>query len=346
MKKTKLLLLFLVGLTFFASKIQAQTTAEASAHMSEIFTTIDDTKKETWKYLKAVTRGKRARKIEKQRKELTSKIKVTKYNVNRIKSINSEDSLKQTIVDYLDLNYIVLTEDFDKILDMEDIAEQSYDDMEAYILAKEKASEKLDSAFETVVVAQQNFADKYGITLHEAEGDRRSEKIQQASRTLKYYNDIYLIFFKSYKQEAYVLDAMSRNDVNSMEQNINSLITITEEGLGKVDELEDFDNDPILKNALKRMLNFYKYEAERDFAAMTDFYIKKDNFEKISKRFESIKPRNRTKEDINEYNKAVNEYNAAAKKTNKIMETNNKNREKYLSDWNDMIEKFFKKYSA
>jgi hypothetical protein len=42
----------------------------------------------------------------------------------------------------------------------------------------------------------------------------------------------------------------------------------------------------------------------------------------------------------------VNEYNAAAKKTNKIMETNNKNREKYLNDWNDMIEKFFKKYSA
>ena len=36
--------------------------------------------------------------------------------------------------------------------------------------------------------------------------------IRKASESLSYYNQVYLIFFKCYKQEAYVLDAMQRND--------------------------------------------------------------------------------------------------------------------------------------
>lgn len=75
------------------------------------------------------------------------------------------------------MTYTVLKEDFDKILDMEDIAEQSYDFMEVYVLAKELAN---------------------NITLVEGEMDKKSQKINKASNVLEYYNDVYLIFFKSY----------------------------------------------------------------------------------------------------------------------------------------------------
>lgn len=273
MRNLTFTLLILFGLAFISSKIQAQSDESPVSYMNKIFKAIDESKNDTWLYLKAVTRGKGAKKVESKRHNLLIKLKDTKYEVQRIGKFNSDDSLKNAVINYLNLSYIVLKEDFEKILDMEDIAEQSYDLMEAYLLAKEKANDKLNDSFDEVVLAQKEFAKKHDITLLEAENDKTSEKIKKASETLKYYNEIYLIFFKSYKQEAYVLDAMLRNDINGFEQNTSTLSLYAEEGLEKVINLKGFQGDAILKIGVKKMLLFYKNEAKNDFPAMTDFYI-------------------------------------------------------------------------
>jgi len=43
---------------------------------------------------------------------------------------------------------------------MEDVAEQSYDLMEAYLLAKERAGDKLDEAYKKVANQQKIFAEQ------------------------------------------------------------------------------------------------------------------------------------------------------------------------------------------
>lgn len=345
MRKVPFTLLVLIGLAFLSTKIKAQSSESPVSYMNEIFKSVDESKNETWHYLKAVTQGKGARKVENKRQNLLNKLKETRYEVQRTGKYKSDDSLRNAVTSYLKFSYIVLKEDFGKILDMEDIAEQSYDLMEAYLLAKEKANDKLNASFDTVKLAQENFAKKHNITLTKAENDKTYEKIKKASETLKYYNEIYLIFFKSYKQEAYVLDAMSRNDINAFEQNTSTLSLYAAEGLDKVINLKGFKGDAILKIGVKKMLLFYKNEAENDFPAMTDFYIKKDNFEKINKKFETINAKKRTQQDVDQFNKAVNEYNEAAQKTNKISELSNNKRNKSLTEWNNTVDKFFDKYS-
>jgi hypothetical protein len=93
------------------------------------------------------------------------------------------------------------------------------------------------------------------------------------------------------------------------------------------------------------MLRFYKKESENEFASMTDFYIKKDTYEKVKRNFESKSRRERTKQDIKQYNKAVKEYNRAAKKANRILKSGNKKRQKYLENWNETVEEFFDRHS-
>lgn len=339
------MLFVLSGVLVVPGKIQAQADEHAWRYMNDIFSAIENPKNETWAYLKAVTQGKRARKVENKRQELITEIRNAKYAVQRIRKITPDDSLKNVVVNYLSLSYTVLREDYDKILDMEDIAEQSYDLMEAYLLAKEKANDKLNAAFDEMIVAQKAYASRYGIELVEGESDKTSERIKSASELLKYYNEVYLIFFKSYKQEIYVMDAMMRNDLSAFEQNAGTLLSYSTEGLEKADTIRGFRGDLELKLQLQEILTFYRKEAEVDFPGMTDFYLKKDNFEKTSKNFESIKQRDRTQQDVDTYNEAVAMYNQAVKESNEVLESNNKERNESLKEWNRAVESFFNRHS-
>ncbi|MCF8331602.1 MAG: hypothetical protein K9H84_04040 [Bacteroidales bacterium] len=324
MKHIKPFIIIIIVLAFIPFHSYAQSYESPVEYMQKISDALDNTKRDTWKYLKAVTRGKRARKIERKRENLIDEIYASKNQIRKMPKYETRDSLRIAAIDYLDMSYTVLKEDYDKILDMEDIAEQSYDMMEAYLLAKEKASEKLNQSFEDLVYAQEKFAEKHDVTLQEGEQDRMSRKISDAGETLSYYNDVYLIFFKAYKEEAYVMEALDKNDIMSFEQSTASLKQFSEEGIEDLKKMDSFQGDASLKNGAIKILRFYIKEAEGDFATMTDYFIKKDNFEKIKKSFDAKKKRNRTKQDIKQFNKAVNEYNASAKKANKILNSGNK----------------------
>lgn len=341
MKKLTIILSVFAILFINQNNVFAQNTKEALAYMSDITDVFKELKGETWQYLKAVTKGKGAKKVESKRIALLNEIKTVKATVSRKGAFENDESLKSSVIEYLDLSYTVLKEDFDKILDMEEIAEQSYDMMEAYLLAKEKAGDKLNGAFDMVQQAQKTFADKYSITLLEAESDKVSQKIEKANKALKYYNQVYLIFFKCYKQELYTLDALNKGDVNGLEQNTKTLLTFANEELEKLKEVKPFSGDASLVTTVKQMLTFYKAEAEKDFPAMTDFFIKKDNFEKVQKAVESKNKKDRTKQDIDQYNAASKEYNEAVMSYNKINETANTKRSTYLEQWNQKVDKFF-----
>ena len=69
-----------------------------------------------------------------------------KNNIAKMPDFEGDKSLRDSTVSYLSLCYNVLNEDYSKILDLEEIAEQSFDLMEAYLLAQQKAGEKLDEA--------------------------------------------------------------------------------------------------------------------------------------------------------------------------------------------------------
>jgi uncharacterized protein YlxW (UPF0749 family) len=322
-----------------------QNGDKALEYMKSISEPMSNTKNESWQYLKAVTRGKGAKKVEKKRQNLLVEIRKARSEVNRQRVFEGDTTYKSAIVDYLNLSYKILNEDYGDILDMEEIAEQSYDLMEAYMLAKEKAGEKFDEAFESVKQAQETFAAKYNITLISGEDDKMTKKIKQANEALAYYNEVYLIFFKSHKQEVYVLNAYGNNDLNGLAQNINSLSAFSDEGIEKLKDLKSYQTDIRLKRMAMEMLQFYKNEAEVDFVIMSDFLICKDNFEKTSKLFNSKSKKKRTQEDCNNYNKAVEDFNNMVNKSNETSNKTYEKRNELLKKWNKTANEFFDNHS-
>ena len=144
MKKLSSTIIFITLFVFNQSTF-AQSNKAAVDYMNQFSQSFNELKGETWQYLKSITSGKNSRTVDAKRQNLLNKTNLVKAEVSKKGDFNNDASLRNAVVDYLNLSYTVLKEDYDKILNMEEIAEQSYDNMEAYLLAREKANEKLHS---------------------------------------------------------------------------------------------------------------------------------------------------------------------------------------------------------
>jgi len=291
-------------------------------------------------YMSQVAHGNRARKMEKRRQELIAEIRRSLAEANRLRPFNGDATLRDAYKVYWDILYKVFSEDYHKIVNMEEIAEQSYDHMEAYLLAQEKAGEVLGNAHDQIEPVYREFAAKNHVRIIEGGDTKVARKMRQVSAVNAYYHDIFLIFFKSHKQEAYVLEALSRKDLNAIEQNRGTLLRYAEEGLQRIDTIRTFKGDGSLANACKKVLEFHKLEAEKDLPGLNDFLLKNDEFDKIKKAFDAKPANKRTQADIDMYNKAVNDLNSALNSSNKILNTMNTGRNKVLDHWNNTKERF------
>lgn len=337
--------LFLSLMAFSCLAFQTMAQDSPGDHMSKINSVLAQTKDEYFAYLKAISNGRNAKKVDAKRLQLIEQISQNLKDLGSVGSYKQDNSFKEAAKSYSRMIRTIMKEDYGKIMDLEEIAEQSYDDMEALLTIKELASEKLRLVNDSFDLATKTFAATYNVNLVEPEGDKMSKKIERMATAIKYQNQAYLITLKLHHQEKYVLSAIEKGDVNSIQQNINALSTLADESLPKVAALNPHNGDSGLKIATKQMVEFYKKEVTTDFPKILDFFIKKDNFEKAKKNLDSKSQKERTKEDVDSFNKAVNEYNAAVKTFNDQMNKAFEARKKANADWEQKANAFLGTHS-
>ena len=162
--------------------MKSQNTGKALLYMEKINKEFTNIMTDSWDYMSAAAHGKKARTIEVKRKELVRTVNAAKNRVSHMQAFEGKTEYRDSVVSFLSLNYLVLNGDYDKIVNMEDIAEQSYDNMEAYLTAKEQANDKLDSASERLDKAQEKFAAEYNINLV-SNPDKTVKKLEKGRRS-------------------------------------------------------------------------------------------------------------------------------------------------------------------
>ena len=87
--------------------------------------------------------GKVREKVEKKRVQL---LKNSQEALERVKAMPDYDgsaAYRDSVVNFLSINYMVLKVDYARITEMEASAEQSFENMEAYLQAMDVAGEKM-----------------------------------------------------------------------------------------------------------------------------------------------------------------------------------------------------------
>ena len=192
-----------------------QDLADPGSYMSYINEKERDVTKKYLNYISAASHGKSLRKVEKLREQVLNSIYETRITIQGTPAFQGDKSLKEASVAYLMLCYRVFNEDYGKIVNMEEIAEQSYDAMEAYLLAQKMANDKLDEAANKRNTVGKDFAKKFNVNLIDG-SDVLNEKMKKSSEVTDYYNEIYLMFFKCYRQEAYLIEALNKINIISI----------------------------------------------------------------------------------------------------------------------------------
>jgi hypothetical protein len=335
--------LLLTGFSFLillSSRSSAQAF-ETAADYIEYISKANSKLTETYLvYLSAVSHGKSARKVEKKRQEVLNEISNTRFSVMGMPPFKGDRSLKDTTVAYLKILNYIFNDQYGKIVNMEEIAEQSYDAMEAYLLAQEKAQEKLHEASMKQRETLKKFATKNNVNLVEST-DQLEAKMKIASELMEHTDAVYLVFFKCYRQESYLMEAIGKKNLVSIEQNNNSLQKFAEEGLEKLKNMKGFNNDASLITACTDIMNFYKSEAGRT-ASMSDYFLQEEKFVKLKKQFDS--KGQKSQQDVDNYNKAVNETNAAMQDYNKVNKELNKERSSAIDKWNKVYKNYMDDY--
>jgi hypothetical protein len=317
----------------------AQDFSTAGGYLDHFNKTTEVMNQTYMNYLSAVSHGKRAKKVEKLRIKTLDAILTAKGEILGAPAFKGDRTYKEAMAEYIKLCYAVFNEDYRKIVDMEEIAEQSYDGMEAYLLAQKKAGEKLEEAGDKRKKAFAEFATKNNITIVNQKDDL-DMKMEKAGKVNDYYDKVYLIFFKSYRQDLYLTDAMNKSDLSAMEQSRNALETYATEGLQQLETVGSFESDARIMVACKQALQFYKQLASKKMEPVSNFIMANENFEKLKKTFEKMPSSKRTQADVDNYNKAVNDINKGSAAYNKTNNEINKERNEMLKSWNEAVKDF------
>lgn len=337
MKTMLLSFLFLWG-TICMQKAMAQDFANAGQYMDYIGKQHEDIAKKFLSYNSAVSHGKRAKKVENLRTKLLDEVEAARENISSMTPYKGDKSYRDTVVAYMKFYYNVLNDDYAKIVNMQEIAEQSYDEMEAYLMVQQAVDKKMKESEDRLHHAEQNFAAKNNINLIDSKSGI-DEMMETVSKVNKYYDDIYLIFFKSFKEEEFLWDAIEKKNITAIEQNKNALLKYTQAGLSSLDTMRSFEGDNSLITNCRTLLKFYLMEANDKISIVSDYILKSERFDKMKNDFDNNS--DHTKDEVNNYNKALKDINDAINNYNSTNNQLNEKRTGLVNDWDNAVNEFF-----
>lgn len=298
----------------------------------------------TWKYTSAVAHSTSARRIEATRKQLVKSIQVASKKIEALKNGYKGDvEFRDKVLNYLYFAEKNINEEYSKIIDMQEVAQQSYDFMEAYIMTRDLVNKKLDDEMEKVKLAQSEFAQKYNITLTDEESEL-GKKIKISNEVFDYHSVLYLIFFKVNVTDFNLSKAIESKDLVAIEQNASSLGKYADEGLEKIKTLSKYKNDASLLDETKKTLLYYKNVAEEYTPKVVAYLMFYDKFENAKKTLEAKSENDRTKEEVDNYNSMVKQVNKEIANYNKLSSSNFQDRTNTINAWNGAADDFIARH--
>ena len=338
----KLKLTILLLLPFFAAVAQEFKTP--LEYLNYIEKESSNISKSTWKYTSAVAHSKSARKIDKTRNELIKNIQNASKKIQALKNgYKGDTDYRDQLIAYFAISESQINQEYSKIINMQDVAEQSYDFMEAYIMTRDLVNKKIDEEVRKLNANQKIFAGKYGITISEDESEI-GKKMEISNQVFENHTQLYLIFFKVNITEANLMKAIEARDLNAIQQNSNALQQYAEEGLGKLKTFAAYKNDQMLVNATKKMLEFSKKEALEFTPGIVSFFMLNQKFEESKKAIDAKPESERTKLEIDNFNKLVAQVNKEGQAYNKLNAKFNTESNNLINNWNTTGEEFISKY--
>jgi len=329
---------------FFVTISNAQEFKTPLDYLNYIGKESEIISRNTWKYTTTVAHTKNARRIDANRKSLIKSIQNAAKKIEALKDgYNGDVEYKNQLLVYLSILENQINSEYDKIIDMQEVAEQSYDFMEAYILTRDLVNAKINDEVDKLNANQKIFANKYNIQITE-DTSELAKKIKISNDVLENHSHLFLIFFKVNFTESLLFKAIEREDISDIQQNSIDLIQYVNEGLEKLKTFKPYKNDKSLILATKKYLEVSKKEALEFSPTVVYFIMLNQKFEESKKIIDNKLAKNRSKEEVNNFNKLVDQVNIEVGNYNRNTNKFNLDRTDAFNNWYLTGDNFIARY--
>ncbi len=242
--------------------------------------------------------------VENRRLQVLGQIEVAINKLESLEKFSENDNMKEEALAVFKLYKKSYSEDFSEINLLKKEREGSFEDMERYFQAQDKAEKAIYEASDRLHEAQRAFAETHKMIIEEAEKDETMTIIANVN---KYGRDVFLEYFKVSKLNGACLDALNEQDATILEESRLALLKGTEEAYSNLKNIVAYKGDEDYKNKAMAYVAYNKLFATKDLATLVNILGNNE----------------RTDADVDNFNKIIAQYNQDA--TDLLEQFNNAN---------------------
>ncbi len=327
--------IILIGAFFISLSVKSQKFTDAKRYAAVIDKQHSKVVKDLLSFSNAVSKNEKTKDIVSLNKALLIELNKSQLAIAAMPPFKANKDFKDSAAAFMKNCFNLVNVDYGKISTATPAALKSPDNMKDLLSAKVTATENLKALNISYDTALQKF-------YRPANKDVFSDKFQQAIDVNIYYNKIYLLYFKTYNAEFYLLESIKKRDGNSVEQNKKIVYQSAQDGLKALDTTKAFNGDNALVKKCQALLTFYADESDSKMDKLSDYFSAAKEFGKTRSDYE--KKQAHTKDEVKEYEKAVSEFNKALNGFNNTSHDLDRKRERSLKKWNKAMAGFLDKH--
>lgn len=294
--------LLLIGLALVSSATFAQTFDQPVEYNNFIVEEMNGVVGKNLEYISQSVHSENFEQIEIKRKNVLKQIETAFTNISTAKPYEKGESLQAECVEVLNLYKGVFGTEMEEVNLLKESSQASFEAMETYFKAQDKAEKNLARATDRFYKAQKSFLKSHDIQMEAMENAEQNNVLQEISDVNEYVRNLYLIYFQMSKYSTIFLEAAGNEDKAGIDGKRKRLVAAANRASEKLNKMSGFKDDETFLKSTKAMVNLYKDLGENGFA---------DIVKAVKTKQEDL-----TQADVDAYNKAIEKLNTAAPKLN------------------------------
>lgn len=271
--------------------------------------------KKNLRYISKSAHSENERKIEARRLDVVKQNEISLAKLAKLKPYEGDKDFKEKATEALYQQLKVYSDDYKKVDFLASTRTRSYENMEAYFQAMERAEKKLQAVGDSVDAAQKRFAKRHKMTISkDAEVDRLDKYIEEVSAVNAYQHEVFLAEFRLEKANARVNDALSAQDATAFETARQQLMEDAKAAQTALATVPAFrGKDAQYRDATKRLVDFYAGMAANQYVRVQALLEKKNTMDQgEAKEYNSfVAFYNKESQRVGQaYNQAANAFQA------------------------------------
>ena len=270
-------LFFLLLLSSFASAQESEFNLKNPGDynnfiMNEVIITVQ----KNFEYISLSVHSEDYDQLELKRKEVVDVISKSKENIREMPALEGDTRLRDEAVEVLNEYKSAFELDFKSILGLKRKSKDSYEAMEAYFQAQDKAEEKVNKATRQLRKAQHVYAERNNMKVVDTKSDDLLElKMNKISGVNDYWRSLFLDYFKVSKQYDKMWDALSEQKAGPLSHQRELTLKLIDQILPQLKAKSPYRNDSEFRDQTINMVEYYQGVAKTDFARIIEVLTKK-----------------------------------------------------------------------